>query len=83
MRSLIYWVANDPEYFALYHQNLAEVLEEGFNLEETLARIQTWQTLIQPVVEAEGSQSFESHVQDLMTHVENRHATVQQYLDSL
>lgn len=86
---LVRELMDDPVYEEMYAEHMEDLLSGAFSIETQSARLQAHHDLIAPYVAEEedpftslSSQSaFESSVQDLIDHVEDRHDAAWDYLE--
>jgi spore coat protein H len=81
---LIRFLLDDPVYYDLYIEYLAETVEGAFNPDHMTEIYQTMADLIEPYAAEEvGEEEFESAVQELIVHVNQRYEIVQEFLSGI
>lgn len=81
---LIRYLLDDPVYYELYVDYLAETVEEPFNPELMAERYRTLAALIAPYAAADvGETTFDAAVQQLIEHAYQRAEAVEAFLSSI
>ncbi|MEJ2733120.1 MAG: CotH kinase family protein [Anaerolineae bacterium] len=80
---LIRYLLDDPVYYALYLDYLAETIAGPFEPDHMAQAYQTWAELIEPYAVADvGQEAFDAAVQQLIEHAYQRADAVQEFLST-
>jgi spore coat protein H len=80
---LIRYLLDDPVYYALYLDYLAEIIAGPFEPDTMAQAYQTWAELIEPYAVADvGQEAFNAAVQQLIEHAYQRADAVQAFLST-
>jgi hypothetical protein len=80
---LIRYLLDDPVYYALYLDHLAETIAGPFDPDHMAQAYQTWAELIEPYAAVDvGAEAFNVAVQQLIDHAYQRADTVQEFLST-
>jgi hypothetical protein len=80
---LIRYLLDDPVYYELYLDYLAETVEGPFDPVHMVQAYQTWAELIEPYAAKDiGAEAFDAAVQQLIDHAYQRADTVQEFLST-
>jgi hypothetical protein len=80
---LIRYLLDDPVYYALYLDYLAETVAGPFDPDHVAQIYQTWAELIEPYAAADvGEETFDAAIEELIDHAYQRADAVQEFLST-
>jgi spore coat protein H len=80
---LIRYLLDDPVYYALYLDYLAQTIAGPFDPDHIAQTYQTWAEVIEPYAAADvGEEAFDAAVQELIEHAYQRADVVQEFLST-
>jgi hypothetical protein len=80
---LIRYLLDDPVYYGLYLDYLAETITGPFDPDHMAEAYQTWAELIEPYAATDvGAEAFDAAVKQLIDHAYQRVETVQEFLST-